>query len=256
MKNGSRDNLVWRMAIAAMFIALTFGATFIAIPFGTSKVHLGNLACVLAGMLCGPLVGGIAGSVGMGLNDLFFYGPDTFIRTFIVKFILGFAAGLFFRLAFKKPKGFQYSLLGLSLLFFALFGVSLWMYLSLGPIEVGDRKVVVPLSLTIASPILAALLLTGFFLSRFRFSGDARAALTSGSIAMLINVVAEFALKIPLKMLFAELTFEGAVAYAVASLPSALVTASVTIVIAAVLLPPLKIATDRVNPFAVSEAEA
>lgn len=249
------NKTVWKMAITAMFIALVFGATFIAIPFGTSKVHLGNLACILAGMLCGPLVGAISGSLGMGLNDLIFYGPDTIIRTFVVKFILGWAAGFFFRLVFKKEKGTQYVLLGLSLFFFLLFSFSLSMYLAGGTFEVLGREIIVPLALIITSPILAALLLVGFFLANFKFVGVARAALVASSIAILINVIAELLLKVPLKMLFADLTFEGAVAYSVASLPSALATSSITIAIAVFLLPPLKLATDRVNPFAETKQD-
>ena len=79
------------------------------IPLGTSKVHLGNFVCILAGLLCGGLVGGISGSLGMGLNDLLSgYGPDTYIRSFIVKFLLGFIAGALFRYLIKKEKKITY----------------------------------------------------------------------------------------------------------------------------------------------------
>ncbi len=237
------------MAIAAMFIALVFGATFIAIPFGTSKIHLGNLACILAGMLCGPLVGGISGAVGMGLNDLIFYGPDTILRTVVVKFLLGFFVGLFFRVALRKATFLQYALFATSVLFYLLFGLSLSIYLAGGAFRIFGSDVAIPISLIVVSPILASLLLLGFFIGKYKLTGIAKAALLASSLATLINVIAELLLKIPLKMLFADLTFEGAIVYSVASLPSALATSCVTIVIGVLLLPPLKLATDRVNPF-------
>ena len=69
MHNTSKK-VLYNMVIIALFTALTFVGTYVQIPLGTSKVHLGNFVCILAGLLCGGLVGGISGSLGMGLNDL------------------------------------------------------------------------------------------------------------------------------------------------------------------------------------------
>ena len=69
------------------------------------------------------------------------------------------------------------------------------------------------------------------------------------SIGMFINVILEFFLKIPFKMLLASMNFEQAVIYAFTSLPSALFTAVMTtIFIGFVYLPPYY-ATSKVNRF-------
>ena len=98
-KSLDSKKIIHYMVLIALFSALSYLGTFIAIPVGISKVHLGNFICILAGLLCGGLVGGCSGAIGMGLNDLTSsYGPDTIIRTVIVKFIVGFLAGFLFRL--------------------------------------------------------------------------------------------------------------------------------------------------------------
>ena len=93
--------LLSQIIYTAIFIALCFAGTFVSIPLGTSKVHLGNFFCILAGLLCGPFIGGVAGSLGMGFNDIALgYGWNTYLRTFIMKFLMGFLAGYIFRFCF------------------------------------------------------------------------------------------------------------------------------------------------------------
>ena len=91
-----------KLIYIALFTALCFVGTMIFIPIGTSKMHLGNLFCILAGLLCGGWVGGIAGALGMGLNDIVFGYPYTvYVRTFILKFLMGFISGTLFRALIK-----------------------------------------------------------------------------------------------------------------------------------------------------------
>ena len=63
------------LTMAAMLAALCYiGFAFfqIKIPVGDSSTsfHLGNVFCVLAALLIGPLWGGLAGAVGMTIGDL------------------------------------------------------------------------------------------------------------------------------------------------------------------------------------------
>lgn len=91
------------MVQTSLFIALCFVGTLVSIPFGASKVHLGNLLCLLAGLLCGPWVGGISGGVGMLFADLpSGYPYTTYLRTFVLKFSMGFLIGWLYRLLLKK----------------------------------------------------------------------------------------------------------------------------------------------------------
>ncbi len=59
-----------------------------------TRVHLGNSMCLLAGLLFGPAVGGLASGIGAALYDLF--DPIYIISspyTFCSKFAMGFIAG-------------------------------------------------------------------------------------------------------------------------------------------------------------------
>lgn len=50
------------MIICAIFAALAFVGTMVQIPLPSGgMVHLGNFVCVLGALLCGPIVGGLAG---------------------------------------------------------------------------------------------------------------------------------------------------------------------------------------------------
>lgn len=61
------------------------------------------MICILASLLIGGIYGGIAGSLGMGLFDLTHgYLGAGLLRTFILKFLMGFVAGLVFKLILKK----------------------------------------------------------------------------------------------------------------------------------------------------------
>lgn len=88
------------LTMAAMFAALCYvGFTFfqIKIPVGDSSTsfHLGNVFCVLAALCIGGLWGGLAGSVGMTIGDLF---DPVYItsapKTFLLKLGIGLITGL------------------------------------------------------------------------------------------------------------------------------------------------------------------
>ena len=75
---------ITQIAIMAAFV---FAATNIKIdiptPLGKTMVHMGNIICVLSGLLFGPVHGGLAAGIGSAIFDL----------TFIMKFLMGFIAG-------------------------------------------------------------------------------------------------------------------------------------------------------------------
>lgn len=88
------------LTTAAMMAALCYiGFAFfqIKIPVGDSSTsfHLGNVFCVLAALLIGPLWGGLAGAVGMTIGDLL---DPVYItsapKTFLLKLCIGLIAGL------------------------------------------------------------------------------------------------------------------------------------------------------------------
>ena len=62
-----------RLAVLAMMTAVVFAVNFpriiIPLPTGETSFTLANIACVLSGMLLGPL-GGLASGLGSALYDL------------------------------------------------------------------------------------------------------------------------------------------------------------------------------------------
>ena len=248
MHNASKK-VLYNMVIIALFTALTFVGTYVQIPLGTSKVHLGNFVCILAGLLCGGLVGGISGSLGMGLNDLLSgYGPDTYIRSFIVKFLLGFIAGALFRYLLKKEKKITYRFYFISGAFLITFITLLVLYLTKGEVIQMDEKRKFTISILLLS-LLAVMSVFFFVIQLFvkKINLVQRYVLYVASIASIFNITLEFLIKIPFKVWMASLTWEGATIYAVSSLPSSLITCIVTTLFVTFIYIPLYTATQKIN---------
>lgn len=251
MKNKTKKT-IYIIILTALFSALCYVATSISIPLGLSKVHLGNFMCILAGLLCGPLVGGFSGAIGLGLNDLTHsYGPDTIIRTIIVKFILGCLSGLLLRYFLKKNNNKQYRIIFASL--FGIFLVTFVSFLSLYIIKgksfsIGSYTFKNSIFLIVCLSIVDLIFLTSFILT-FYIKKEYHVILLVTSLVCSINILLEFILKIPFKMLMLQFTFEKAFTYALQSLPSALITTIATIVLVTLIFYPLYLATRKVNKF-------
>lgn len=78
------------------YVCFTFIQFKIPLPGGdATSIHLGNMVPVLGALLFGGIYGGLGGAIGMTLGDLLdpvyiVYAP----KTFILKFCIGFIAGL------------------------------------------------------------------------------------------------------------------------------------------------------------------
>lgn len=102
-----RKKLLFMVSVG-MMAALVFVGNYLQFKIPVSigdvtRVHLGNSMCLLAGLLFGPGVGGLASGIGAGLYDLF--DPVYIVSapyTFCSKFAMGFLAGLLGRVAFRK----------------------------------------------------------------------------------------------------------------------------------------------------------
>ena len=80
--------------MAALVFATSNLRITIPLPVDKAAIHLGNMCCVLAGLLLGP-IGGLASGIGSFFFDLFnpLYASEAFITLFN-KFFIGFVAGL------------------------------------------------------------------------------------------------------------------------------------------------------------------
>jgi len=102
-----KDDKTFKLVLTAMMAALCYVAfTFLQIkiptPAGYTSFHLGNVFCVLAGLLINGVSGGLAGAIGMGIGDIL--DPAYVVtapKTLFLKFMMGLIAGT---VAHKKFK--------------------------------------------------------------------------------------------------------------------------------------------------------
>ncbi|MDO5602876.1 MAG: ECF transporter S component [Oscillospiraceae bacterium] len=93
---------VRKLALIGLLAAMVFVFTFLHIDIptvvGKTMIHFGNILCLLSGLLFGPLVGGLSAGFGSMLYDLMdpAYVAECWV-TFLLKFAMGFLAGLIAR---------------------------------------------------------------------------------------------------------------------------------------------------------------
>ena len=80
---------------AIVFVGNQLQLPKIPTPLGPTRIHLGNVMCILGGLLFGAVPGGLAAGIGGAIYDLMdpFYAKEFWI-TFILKFAMGYIAGL------------------------------------------------------------------------------------------------------------------------------------------------------------------
>lgn len=106
MKNSNIHKLV----ISSIFATFVTISTFlgITIPIGeiNTTFHLGNIVCLLAGIILGPIYGGFSAAIGSSIFDILspIYITSTPF-TFIFKFIMAFLTG---KIAYSKNKNGNY----------------------------------------------------------------------------------------------------------------------------------------------------
>lgn len=91
----SKRSTVYAVVYTALMAAIVYVLTLLYLPLGESRVHFGNAASMLAGLILGPWLGGAASGVGAFFFDLTHgYGLIEALVTFASKFLMAMAAGL------------------------------------------------------------------------------------------------------------------------------------------------------------------
>ena len=99
----TNQNQLTRIVFGAVMAAMICVITLFRIPLGQSKVHIANAMCLLAGLLLGPVTGGLSAGLGSALYDVLFGGYD-FLNaaiTFVSKFAMAWVTAMIFG-AWKK----------------------------------------------------------------------------------------------------------------------------------------------------------
>ena len=120
------------IAYIGVMAALVYVATVPRIPFLGSKVHFANAFCLLAGMLLGPVPGGIAAGLGSAIYD-YFTGYDTagILITFVSKFAMAWVCAVLMkklRWSFKNPAKTLASCIAGSLTYVILYMLKTYVY--------------------------------------------------------------------------------------------------------------------------------
>lgn len=237
-----------RMVLIALFAALSYLALVVfripyPAPVGTPFIHLGNMVTILAALLLGGWQGGLSGSLGMGLYDLFFY-PSSALKTLILKFGIGFFAGLVAGLGRKKEARPARIGLGIS----AGAAVAVGTVLLAGRLSGVKAFSEIPDVAWIFLLSLGALLLAAALLSlRFR-SLDSRTlfAALGAAAGIAWNIAGEFAAG-TITQLLAGSPVGTAMAASLASLPATLINGAASIAGAVLLYIPIRTALRRAH---------
>lgn len=95
--------------VGVMAAAVYVASAFLQIPIPTAidntRLHMGNVMCLLSGLLLGPVQGGLAAGIGSMFFDLTNPAYITSApSTFAFKFLMAWICGMF---AFRKKSGFS-----------------------------------------------------------------------------------------------------------------------------------------------------
>lgn len=100
-----RRNSSYLISFVAVMAAAAFVSNYLSIPVGTSRVHLGNIVALLAGMLFGGPLGALSAGLGSALFDIIYGFVDPVsggaippfleaVVTFFNKGMMAFACGI------------------------------------------------------------------------------------------------------------------------------------------------------------------
>lgn len=236
----NNNKLLKNIVLLAVMSALSFALCFVQIPLGVmGKIHLGNFACILAALLFGPIIGGLSGSIGMGLSDLVSgYEFDSILRTLILKFLIGAIAGLIYKK--YKNKDIK-SLILIPLLLFLTIGITSLVLVIIGKGEyvfyIGNSKTTVNLLIPIFALILFLIMLILFIVS-LKKTVEESIVLVATSYAIIFNIIVEFFLRFLLKLMYVDAN--TSLALAITKIPSSILTGVVTIIFIPIVFIPLK----------------
>lgn len=102
------------IVVTGLFAALVFAASRISFdiptPLNSTRLHLGNVLCLLSGLVLGPLRGGLSAGIGSAFFDLTDprYTPSLPF-TLVFKFIMAFVCGMIAKIGRAKMGSAQKS---------------------------------------------------------------------------------------------------------------------------------------------------
>ena len=234
-----------KIVLIGLFAALSYVSLYFKIPIpspvGKPFLHVGNMFVLLASLLFDGLIGGLAGSIGMGLFDVMNGYAASSPKTFILKFGIGMITG---NVASKKDKESAKSPLKWIAVSSVIFtAVGIWLLIL--SIKRGnqiaipgiEKELVINPVLYIFSLILGIALGIVGIVSK-RLSIKMQYVIIGAVAGIAFNIVGEFAFGV-LTLMLAGSRFYPAVLASAVSLPATLINGVFSIFAAVALYIPL-----------------
>lgn len=244
--------VLYQIIICALFAALAFVGTLVQIPLPSGgMIHLGNFVCVLGALLCGPIIGGLAGGIGCGLYDLIIYNSlPGFFQYFLLKFVMGIVVGTIFRLIINRKKKLQFSLilasLGVALAVLTTL-VIIFYNIDLISFSKSITKTTLYISIVVFFGYLFSILLVLAGVFSVKLKSVTKAVMFATTISVIVNVVLEFIWKLFYNMWVEMLAVKPALIKGISTMPSCILTGSLTVVIISLIYYRVYLATKNLN---------
>lgn len=239
------------MVLIGLFAAICYVSLFFKIPIpspvGKPFLHMGNMFVILAALLFSGMIGGLSGSIGMGLFDMMNGYASSVPKTVFLKFGIGIVVG---SVAAKGDKDNQKSplkWLAFASIVLILAGIILFIVCMNYGNEIAvsgiKKKLVINPVLYIFSLILGIALGFICIISK-KLSIKLQYCILGAVAGIAFNLIGEF-LFAAITLLLAGSEFMPAILSAAVSLPATLINGSFSIVTAVALYVPLSKALSR-----------
>jgi len=244
--NQSQKKLI-QVIFTALFAAVCYVALFFKIPVpspvGNPFLHLGNLFVILAALLISGPVGGIAGSLGMGLFDVT-QGYATYApKTIVLKLGIGLVAGFVYSKGRKENAKSPVGALALSSLVLLSLGAGLFILRVYKGYEVFiegmEKSLAVSPALYIFSFVLGFLLLAAAIFAK-KLPVKLQYAFLAAVCGIFFNVVGEFLLGAVYHVIMQGSAWPPAFIASAISLPATIINGTFSVAGAVALYIPLE----------------
>lgn len=233
------------MVLIGLFSALCYVALLFKIPIpspvGRPFLHMGNMFVILAALLFSGTIGGLSGSIGMGLFDLMNGYASSVPKVILLKFGIGAITGIVASKGHKKDAKSPIKWISIASAILILIGIVLFVISIILGNEIVvagiEKKLIVNPVLYIFSFILGIGLALVCIASK-KLSIKIQYAVLGAVAGISFNLVGEFLFGI-VTLLFAGSGFTAAILSSAVSLPATLINGSFSIFVAVVLYIPL-----------------
>ncbi len=233
------------MVLIGLFSALCYVALLFKIPIpspvGKPFLHMGNMFVILAALLFSGTIGGLSGSIGMGLFDLMNGYASSVPKTFLLKFGIGAIVGIVASKGDKEDAKSPIKLISIASVILICIGTTLFIIsMTLGneiTVTGIEKKLVVNPVLYIFS-LMLGIGLGSVCISAKKLSIKVQYAILGAVAGIAFNLVGEFLFGV-ITLLFAGSGFTAALLSSAVSLPATLINGSFSIFVAVVLYIPL-----------------